>query len=229
MTTTGLNPATRLARWGMAAIAAGIVLGATLPTLWGSLVHAIHTNAANLPWYAERLFAFLAYLTVWGAVVYGLLLSTKILDSIAHRPVTFALHQDLAIAGLILAGIHGALLSLDHTMPFSALQIGVPFLAPYLPLWVGFGQLAFYLTGAVVLSFYVRRHIGQRAWRLMHYLTFLAFLGAAAHGLVAGTDSGAPWARWLFVGSSATVVFLTAYRIVLSLGSRAPRPVVAAG
>jgi sulfoxide reductase heme-binding subunit YedZ len=213
----------------MAAIAAGIVLGATLPTLGAGIVHAVEQNAANLPWYAERLFAFLAYLTVWGAVVYGLLLSTRILDAIAHRPVTFALHQDLAIVGLVLAGIHGALLSLDHTMPFSALQIGVPFLAPYLPVWVGFGQLAFYLTGAVVLSFYVRRHIGQRAWRLLHYLTFLAFVGAAAHGLVAGTDSGAAWAWWLYVGSSAAVVFLTAYRIVLSLGSRAPRPATVVG
>jgi methionine sulfoxide reductase heme-binding subunit len=220
MSTTGLNPATRLARWGMAAITIGIVLGATLPTLAAGIAYAIGTNAANLPWYAERLFAFLAYLAVWGAVVYGLLLSTKILDAIAHRPVTFALHQDLAIAGLILAGIHGGLLSLDHTMPFSPAQIAVPFLAPYLPLWVGIGQVAFYLTAVVVLSFYVRRHIGQRTWRLLHYLTFLAFFGAAGHGLVAGSDSGAQWAWWLYVGSSATVVFLTAYRIVLSLGFR---------
>jgi sulfoxide reductase heme-binding subunit YedZ len=225
--TTGLNPATRLARWGMAAITVGIVLGATLPTFGAGIVHALGTNAANLPWYAERTFAFLAYLAVWGAVVYGLLLSTKILDAIAHRPVTFALHQDLAIGGLILAGIHGGLLALDHTMPFSPLQIAVPFLAPYLPLWVGVGQVAFYLTAVVVLSFYVRRHIGQRAWRLLHYLTFLAFLGAAGHGLLAGTDSGARWAWWLYVGTSASVAFLLTYRIVVAAGSRGRRDLAA--
>jgi predicted ferric reductase len=213
----------------MAAITVGIVLGATLPTLGAGVAHAISTNAANLPWYAERLFAFLAYLAVWGAVVYGLLLSTKILDAIAHRPVTFALHQDLAIAGLILAGMHGALLSLDHTMPFSPLQIGVPFLAPYLPLWVGVGQLTFYLTGVVVLSFYVRRRIGQRAWRLLHYLTFLVFFGAAAHGLMAGSDSAARWAWWLYLGTTTSVVFLTVYRVVVALGTRASRPASRSG
>ena len=44
----------------------------------------------------------------------------------------------------------------------------------------------------VVGSFYVRRQIGQRAWRTLHYVTFLAFLGATAHGVMAGTDSGTP-------------------------------------
>lgn len=112
-------------------------------------------------------------------------------------------------------------------MPFSPLQIAVPFLAPYLPLWVGVGQVAFYLTAVVELSFYVRRHIGQRAWRLLHYLTFLAFLGAAAHGLLAGTDSGARWAWWLYVGTSASVAFLLTYRIVVAAGSRARRDLAA--
>lgn len=220
MTTAGLDPRTRVARWGMAAVAIGITLGATLPTIGAGIVHAVETNAANLPWYAERLFAFLAYLAITGAVLYGLLLSTKILDVIAHRPVTFALHQDLALVGLVLAAIHGSLLALDHTMAFSPLQIAVPFLSPYLPLWVGIGQLTFYFTAAVVLSFYVRRKIGQRAWRLLHYLTFLSFVGATAHGIVAGSDRTTPWAWWLYVGSMTAVVFLLVYRIVLSAGSR---------
>ena len=49
-----------------------------------------------------------------GSVVYGLLLSTKLLDAIAHRPISFSLHQDLAAIGLGLAAIHGMLLGLDH-------------------------------------------------------------------------------------------------------------------
>ncbi len=125
-----------------------------------------------------------------GSVVYGLLLSTKILDAIAHRPITFALHQDLASVGLGLAAVHGMLLALDKTVPFTLAQIAVPGLAPYAPIWVAAGQVAFYLMAIVVGSFYVRRQIGQRAWRTLHYVTFLAFVGATVHGVMAGTDSG---------------------------------------
>ena len=121
-----------------------------------------------------------------GSVVYGLLLSTKVLDAIAHRPISFALHQDLAAVGLGLAGVHGALLGLDATVPFSIQQMVVPGLAPYAPLAVAAGQLTFYVTAIVVASFYARRRIGQRAWRALHVLTFLAFAGATAHGILAG-------------------------------------------
>ena len=61
-------------------------------------------TAPILPWVVERLFGFLAYVAMAGSVIYGLLLSTKILDAIAHRPITFTLHQDLAAIGLALAG-----------------------------------------------------------------------------------------------------------------------------
>jgi DMSO/TMAO reductase YedYZ heme-binding membrane subunit len=112
------------------------------------------------------------------------------------------------------------LLALDGTVPFTVAQIAVPGLAPYAPLWVGVGQVAFYLTAIVVGSFYVRRQIGQRAWRTLHYLTFLAFLGATGHGIVAGTDTGTPWAWWIYVGSLMAVVFLLVYRIGISVGGR---------
>ncbi len=219
----GLHPRTQLVRWGLFAVAVGIVLGATAPTAARGLADAWQANRSSLPWIFERLFAFLAYGAMAGSVVYGLLLSTKLLDVIAHRPITFNLHQDLASIGLGFAGIHGILLGLDKSVPFSLAQIAVPGMAPYAPLWVGAGQVAFYVMLVVVGSFYVRRRIGQRAWRLLHYLTFLAFVGATLHGLLAGTDSGSAWAWWIYVGASAAVVFLFTYRIVLSVGGRRAR------
>jgi DMSO/TMAO reductase YedYZ heme-binding membrane subunit len=216
----GLDPRTRTIRWGLFAVAVGLVVGATVPSALHGLSTAWATNRAILPWVAERTFAFLAYGAMTGSVVYGLLLSTKILDVIAHRPITFALHQDLASIGVGLAAVHGMLLALDRTVPFSIAQIAVPGLAPYAPVGVALGQVGFYLMAIVVGSFYLRRRIGQRAWRLLHYVTFLAFVGSTAHGLVAGTDSATPWAWWLYVSSTVTVVFLLAYRVTLSIAAR---------
>ena len=97
----GLDPRTQFVRWGLFAVAVGIVLGATAPTA----VRALGDRLGGEPVQPARgsssgSLAFLAYFAVAGSVVYGLLLSTKILDAIAHRPITFTLHQDLASIGL---------------------------------------------------------------------------------------------------------------------------------
>jgi len=216
----GLDPRTRIARWGLLAIAVGIVIGATAPSAIRSAAAVIDSGGGNASWYLERLAGLLAYLALTGSVVYGLLLSTRILDAIAHRPISFTLHQDLAAVGLGLAGIHGALLGLDRTIHFSLGSLVVPFGSPYAPLWVGVGQIAFYLTAAVVASFYARRRIGQRAWRLLHYATFLAFAGATVHGIASGTDSGTAWAWWMYVLSTIAVVFLFTYRVWMAVAPR---------
>jgi predicted ferric reductase len=219
----GLDPRTRWLRWALPAIAIGIVLGATGPRAIDALSVAWETNRSILPWVFERLFGFGAYIAMTGSVIYGLLLSTKLLDAIAHRPITFSLHQDLASIGLGMAAIHGLLLGLDKSMPFTLAQIAIPGMAPYAPIWVGVGQIALYLMALVVGSFYVRRQIGQRAWRTLHYVTFLAFVGATVHGTMSGSDSSSLWAWWMYVGSSVLVVFLLVYRIAVSIGASRSR------
>jgi DMSO/TMAO reductase YedYZ heme-binding membrane subunit len=223
MTYRGLSPRTSLIRWGLFAIAVGIVIGATLPFAVDGLVRLAGSAPERFPWVATRLIAFLSYFAIAGSVTYGLLLSTKILDAIAHRPVTFALHQDLAAIGLGLAGVHVALLGLDATQPLGIAEMLVPFASPYRPLWVGLGQLALYLVAIVTASFYVRRRIGQRTWRTLHYVTFLAFAFTTAHGILSGTDTGTPWAWWTYVIASVAVVFLTVYRIVIAVQDRRAR------
>jgi hypothetical protein len=216
----GFDERTELVRWGLPAVALGIVVGGTLPGAIDGVIVAWRLNPTSLPWLFERMFAWLAYLAMAGSVIYGLLLSTKLLDAIAHRPVSFALHQDLAAIGIGLAGIHGMLLGLDSSVPFSMAQILVPGLAPHAPLAVAFGQVALYLSIIILASFYVRRRIGQRAWRMLHYLTFLAFLGATAHGIGAGTDSGQAWAGWIYLGAATIAWFLLVYRIGISIAER---------
>ena len=221
VTYRGLGAHTSLARWGLAAVAAGLVIGATAPRVVDGLSATISANPDSMVWLLERLFAFMAYIAMTGSVVYGLLLSTKLLDAIAHRPVSFTLHQDLASIGIGLAATHGMLLGLDHSVPFSLPQILVPGLAPHAPVAVAFGQVALYLAGIVTASFYLRRKIGHRAWRTLHYVTFLAFVGATVHGIASGSDSSAPWAQWLYLLSATVVTFLLVYRIGMSMAIRA--------
>ena len=217
---SGFHPRTELVRWGLPAVAIGIIAGGTVPAAVSGLAAAAAANPGSLAWLFERLFGFMSYITVALSVIYGLLLSTKILDAVAHRPVSFTLHQDLAAIGLGMAGIHGMLLGLDSSVPFTFAQILVPGQSPHAPLAVGIGQVSLYLMALVTISFYARRWIGQRAWRTLHYVTFLAYAGSTFHGIASGSDSGSFWAQGLYLGSMVVVAFLLVYRIGMSLMER---------
>lgn len=220
----GLPEAVKIIGWVLIALAVGLVIGATAPTAFTRIAAVLAVQPGLLAWYCVRGLGFLAYLVLAGSVLYGLLLSTKILDAIAHRPVSFALHKDLAIVALILAGLHGSLLIFDASFPFTARAILVPFASPYSPITVGVGQLTFYGSVAVTASFYVRRHIGQKAWRMLHYVTFLTFAGASFHGIASGSDSGAAWAFWIYLVPVTAAIFLITYRVVVGLAHLTHRP-----
>jgi predicted ferric reductase len=215
----GLSARTRRLRWGLFCLAIGGILYATAPTAANQAVDWVTNNQQSLPWYATRLLGFLAYGALAVSVIYGLLLSTGLLDAIAHRVVSFTLHQDLSAIAIGLTALHGAVLALDTFVPQSVRELVIPFSGPYRPEWVGIGQLAFYLMVVVYASFYARRRIGQRGWRLLHYTTLLIFLGATAHGLMSGTDSPAWWAFTTYTAASVAVAFLLGYRIVLAIAA----------
>jgi predicted ferric reductase len=194
-------------------------VGSTAPTAILRILNVAAVQPGLLAWYAVRAMGFLAYLVLVASVVYGLLLSTKILDAVAHRPVSFALHKDLAIVGLIMATLHGAILIFDQSFNFTPSSLLVPFTSPYAPITVGIGQLTFYVWAVVTGSFYVRRHIGQKVWRQIHYVTFIAFAGATFHGIMSGSDSGSWWAFWIYLVPITAVVFLVTYRIVVGVAN----------
>jgi hypothetical protein len=219
----GRHPRLRWVRWGLFTILIGLVVAGTGGQALDAASRWLREEYERLPWYATRISALLSYLALSGSVIYGLLLSTKILDRVSHRAISFTLHQDLAGIGLALALVHAAVLMIDRSVPYSLVEVVVPFAGPYRPLWVGIGQLALGVSLLVMLSFYARRRIGQRTWRGVHYLAFVAFVGATVHGLMAGSDTGASWVYLGYLTLTAAVVFLSTYRVATALGGRKAR------
>jgi sulfoxide reductase heme-binding subunit YedZ len=98
----------------------------------------------------------------------------------------------------------------------------VPGLSPYRPLATGVGVLSAELMLLIYVSFSLRRRIGVRNWRRLHYLTFAVFGAATVHGLAAGTDR---WAFGLYASAIAAVASLTAWRVITRGGRvNAPLP-----
>lgn len=168
-------------------------------------------------WYITRAAGLVAYVLLWLSMVWGLLVSSKIIDPLVQRGSSFDFHQVLSLLSIAFIVLHIIVLMFDQYMPYTLAQILVPFTSPYRPGWVGVGVIALYLTLIVSVTFYIRRWIGQKAFRTIHYLSLIAFAGSAFHGLFAGTDSPLWTVQAMYLFTSLTVVFLTVYRIAVSL------------
>jgi DMSO/TMAO reductase YedYZ heme-binding membrane subunit len=79
---------------------------------------------------------------------------------------------------------------------------------------VGIGVLAAELMLLVYVSFALRRVIGTRNWRRLHWATYLIFGAATVHGLAAGTDTSQPWAFGVYLGAIGSVTAATTLRAV---------------
>jgi predicted ferric reductase len=108
---------------------------------------------------------------------------------------------------------------LDRYLSYSIVQILVPFISPYRPFWVGVGVIGFYMILLVTVTFYLRRRIGTRAFRIIHIISLLGYIGVTLHGYYAGTDTALPSMKILYDVSGLAVLFLTVYWLVL-LGLR---------
>lgn len=173
-------------------------------------------------WYLSRASAFASYVLVWWSMILGLSITSKAAKAWPGGPAATDLHEHASLLGLAFGIIHALVLLGDQYIGYSLAQILVPFAGSYMPLWVGIGQIAIYLMILVTGSFYVRKQIGAKTWRAIHFLSFLLFGLALGHGIFSGTDSGTLWASWMYYGTGASVLFMTLYRILVR------RPVAAA-
>lgn len=107
--------------------------------------------------------------------MWALLLSTGIGRAWMRPPQMLDPHQFLISVSVGFASFHGLVLMGDRYIRFPLRAVVVPFAASYEPLLVACGQIDIWLSVLLIASFHVRRRIGGRAWRRLHYASFAAF------------------------------------------------------
>ncbi len=165
-------------------------------------------------WYLARAGGLLAYLLLWAATCWGIIMSSKAARMVLPSALVYSLHEFLPLLALLFTGIHALALLGDSYFDFSIGNIVFPFTGPYRPGWTGLGTVATYLSIALVASFYVRRQIGRRTWRLFHYASYFAFALAMIHGIMTGSDSSAPAIQLMYFATGGALLFLTYFRIL---------------
>lgn len=199
------------------------VLAVTLAIICAVLLGALAGTEVNLVWFTTRGSGIAAYILVVGVMVYGLLLSARSNPSELPSPVSYGMHDYLTWLSLGFTALHMFILLLDKYIPYTLGSVLLPFASPYEPVFVGAGQISLYLSLIVTLSLYARKWIGQRAWRLIHYLSYGAFALVTLHGLLSGTDSKSIVMLAVYAVSAIGVTGLTAYRVLASAALRSRR------
>jgi len=191
----------------------GIVVA---PLFIPALDTATSSDAPKTYLYLSRATAFVALGLTWLSMIFGLLMTGKLARDYPSVPIAFDLHQFCSLLGLAFGLFHALILLGDQYIGYSLTQVLLPFSStPYRSTWVGLGQLGFYISLVVTFSFFVRNLIGQRGWRLIHFASFLAFVLALLHGLTSGTDTGTQLASGVYWFTASSVIFLTAYRVLV--------------
>jgi sulfoxide reductase heme-binding subunit YedZ len=138
-------------------------------------------------------------------VVLGVATRTGSAPSRWPRFAVAELHRTLSLFAVSLLVLHVVTAILDPFVTIGWAATVLPFASPYRTVAIGLGALAVDLAGAVLITSLARRRLGQRTWRAVHWLAYLAWPAAFLHALTAGNDLGIWWVALTVTGSAAAV------------------------
>lgn len=205
---------------GAMAIIAGTLLSAVVLPRWlPGLTASVLGDSPKMFWYLSRGSAMVGFMLLWMSMALGLIITNRIARLWPGGPVAFDLHQYVSLLGLGFGLFHGIILLGDHYINTTLLQVLVPFASQsYKPVFVGLGQVAFYTWVLLVGSFYIRKQLSGKTWRLIHFVSFLTFALVMAHGILSGTDSHTFWAVAMYWFAGGSLLLLLFYRIMVTVG-----------
>ncbi len=145
-------------------------------------------------WYLARATGIVSLLLLTVSVVLGVLGPLRV--KISDRWPRFAidtLHRDVSLLVMAVLVIHIVTSVLDGFAPIRLIDAVIPFTSTYRPLWIGLGAVAFDLLLALTITSLMRRRLGYRSWRAIHWLAYASWPVAVFHGLGTGSDTKAWW------------------------------------
>jgi DMSO/TMAO reductase YedYZ heme-binding membrane subunit len=164
-------------------------------------------------WYATRGTGAMALVLLTASVVLGIGEVRAWRPGGAPRFTIASMHRTVSLLAVALLGVHIGTTLLDPFPPIAPVNAVVPFKTDYRPLWLGLGTIASDLLLALAITSLVRRRLGHRAWRGLHWLAYACWPVALAHGIGAGSDTRSAWMLVLTVACVGGVLVAVAARL----------------
>jgi sulfoxide reductase heme-binding subunit YedZ len=149
--------------------------------------------SSQLLWYTTRGAGAVSLVLLSVVVVLGLLARVRFETRGWPRFLSAAVHRDLALMTLVFLLLHIVTAVVDPFTHLGLVAALVPFGSYYRTFWLGLGTIAFELLIAIIATSLLRKHIGARVWRSIHWLAYASWPVAVVHGIGTGTDGTARW------------------------------------
>jgi predicted ferric reductase len=203
-------------------LATGMMLADELPRLF-----ALWHTDAPLQWWASRATGFVAYVAMWLSMMFGLMISSRGLDGFLNRKTVLEFHQQWTLSAVLASLLHIALIIGDPYVDVGWGDALTPGGSPYLTGATALGTLALWGIALLTVSSWLQRRIGHRTWRLIHTSALGSFVLGLAHGVIAGTDSGALAAQATYAGTAAVLLGAIVFRALYIPQKAKARPAAA--
>jgi hypothetical protein len=164
-------------------------------------------------WYLTRGSGAVSLLLLTATTLLGVLTAGRWRSERWPRFAVTSLHRNLTLLALVFIGIHVGTTIADGYAPIAVKDVFVPFASQYRPIWLGLGALAFDLLLALTITSLLRKHIGYRTWRVLHWAAYATWPLALVHGLGSGSDARQGWMTALAFCSLALVVVAITTRL----------------
>lgn len=163
---------------------------------------------SKLTWYVARASGLTTWLLCAAAIVWGLVLSTKLIRRRGLPAWLLDLHTFLGALSVLFCAIHLSALAFDGYTDWGWSELFVPMASAWKPGPTAWGITAFYLLLAVQLTSWFRRRLPKRVWHTIHLGSFALFAAGTVHGVTAGTDWTNRAVQWGSVAVAVLVVGL---------------------
>ena len=129
-------------------------------------------------------------------------------------------HRTAALTGVGLVVVHLVTLLFDPYAQLRLVDLVLPFLGSYRPLWLGLGTLAVDILGVVTVVSLLRHRVGPRVFKAVHWATYALWPVALVHALGTGTDAATLWLDGIALACVGAVVAAVTWRLSPSFASR---------
>ncbi len=181
---------------------------------------SIIVNASTPLWYVTRATGLVAMVLLTISMALGLLSSVGYQRPGLPRFVTVGLHRNASLLALAFTAVHVITAVADTYAHIGVLDVFIPFVSSYRPLWLGLGAVASDLLIALVLTSLLRTRMSYPAWRAVHLAAYACWPVALVHGLGTGTDTPVRWVLLLTLACVAVITALVAWRLAAGWPAR---------
>ncbi len=177
-------------------------------------------------WFLSRASGIVSWALLTATIVWGTLLTTRVLRQIDRPAWLLDLHRWLAGLAVVGVAVHMASLVADSFVQFDAADLLVPMASEWKPGPVAWGIIATYLLMVIQGTSLMMKKLPRALWRYIHMSSYAMFGLVSIHSFMAGTDVSTSLFQIFGTVMITFVALALVIRFLLVLRKESPRRVV---